>query len=319
METVMPKRIIQRATDPRRAKAAFELGVFSQLGCTPTLSEVLSSLRRDVPTVILNLLLGLLRHIDQLCSEKESSQNAGRDSNSWVLPQPKSVTEPDELRSRFAEVRELTDLAIPRFCELRPLFEFGQDVGALRRVLDELNFNKTDGAVTAKEIKIALTLEIPNIESRKALARFPEIEAIWERVRGWILNRNEIRQLMQDACSELETASVVSANEFLDAFIKKLRVSVCSVEFDLIAQDESKHARNAWLFDRAQKCPNCVLLAEALREKVATQPDGERWELCAADGIREALNSFASREGMPPIALPVGRPKSATPSRKSRS
>ncbi len=313
----MPKKIIQRVTDPTRAKAAFEFGVYSQFVCTPTLSEVLSCLRRDVPTVTLTLLLGLLRHIDHLCSEMENSRSASRKSDSSWFHEPSDSLrlfhEPYELRFRFAEVRELTDLAIPRFCELRPLFDLGRDIGALRQVVNDLDCKQTDGTITPKEIKVALAFEMPTKESCEALARFPEIKAVWDRVRKQLPRRNEIVKLAQDACTELEKLSVVTAREFLDALIEELRGSVCSMEFDAIAQDEARHLRNSWLYDQAKKCLNSVLLAQALDEKIASQPVGEKWDPCESDGIREALNSLALHEGVPPIEFPIGRPRGKTP------
>ncbi|MFM9961473.1 MAG: hypothetical protein ACKV2Q_09630 [Planctomycetaceae bacterium] len=303
----MPKKTLQRATDPVRAKAAFELGVYSQSIDTPALSKSLLRPRRDIPMTLLELLLGLLRHVDHLCSEIERRR-----------PEPLSFVEKVEMDCRFAEVRELAESALPQFCELRPLFDLGRALGALRRVVEDLNREKGNGPVTAKEIRLALALEQSNAESCEALAHFPEIEAIWDRVRTQLPRPDEIQRLVEDACTKLEEFSVVKASDFLDALIGQLRDSVCGVAFDTIAQDQLRHARNSWLFDLAKKCPNSVELAKALEDKRDEQPVGAKWDPCDADGIRDALNAFALREGVPPIDFPIGRPRGKAPP-KSRS
>ena len=318
----MSKKTLQRATDPVRAKAAFELGVFSQSIDTPELSKSLIRLRCDVPMTLLELLLGLLRHVDHLCSEVERRR-----------PEPLSFVEKVEMDCRFAEVRALAEYALPQFCELRPLFDLGRALGALRRAVDVLNRKTANGPVTAKEtenrpvtaketenrpvtakeIRLALALDQPNSESCKALAHFPEIEAIWDRVRTQLPRPDEIQRLLENACAKLEKLPVVKASDFLDALIGELRGSVCSVQFDTISQDQMRHVRNSWLFDMAKKCPNSVELANALEEKRNEQPVGEKWDPCDADGIRDALNAFALREGVPPIDFPIGRPREKSP------
>ncbi len=326
----MPAKKLQRVTDPARAKAAFDFGYFSQWSCTPTLSESLSCLRRDVPTVTLDLLLGLLRDIDRYYAEWERTRNLFRQQDIWPKPERQLDDEPGELRFRLNEFREISEMAIPQNCELRKIFDLGRTLGALRRIIHKTQRTKVAKPITLPELKIALSHKTDSALQSKSSDRDPELVAAIEELRRLLHNKADLRNLMQGLVADASNhSSVEIANggdvsalpvvEFLESVIEKLRVTVTSCEFDRSVSENLADVRNAWLYELAKGGVTYKELETALKEKNAQLPADEKWPSCGFEGIRDAVDEYAACNGLPPVEMKVGRPRSAKTGKKPGS
>lgn len=299
--------LFQHVTDPGRAVAALELGIFSQWICTPSLSASLVLLRRDIPMRTLELLLGLVRYVDRLHFDMEQRKCHETAMATYGQTEQKKFVDP-EIELRNAEMRELADMSIPINSELRPVFELGRYLGSLRQALDSLTPGQMNEGNIPATFQQALFPEADVIESCAKSTNLGAIDPIIDRLRSLIRCRPSICQIFRTASAQLSHSSTDSPVVVLDSLIRCLRSLTSSIRFERVTGDDSQDARDAWLYDQAKSGINCERLAKALREKKKSSPDAKPWKLLEADGIRDAISRYAQRHDLPRLNLSRGRP-----------
>ena len=297
----------QYVTDPGRAVATLELGIFSQWICTPTLSESLVLLRRDIPMRTLELLLGLVRYLDRLHIDLEHRKSHETAMTTYGTPEQTKFVEP-EIELRNAEIRDLADMSIPPNSELRPLFELGRHLGSLRQILESVAPGQMNESIIPATFKQALFPEMGAIENCEKSTNLGAMNPIIDRLRSLIRRRSAICQIFQSACTQLSDSSTDSPVVVLDSLIQCLRSLASSIRFERVAGDDSQDARDAWFYDQVQHGANCEQLATVLREKKKTDPDANSWKLLTAEGVLDAIRRYEQRHDLPRLRLPRGCP-----------
>lgn len=295
----------QQVTDSGRATAAFKLGIYSQRICLGSLSESLVQLRRDIPGRVLEILLGLVRTLDHV---HFSSERATQDFGSWKYQDhDHRLSFQREIEVRERELRDLADLAIPSNSELRPLFELGRLLGSLWQYLCGSNPQQQNETTAPKVLQRVLSQAMDLSKNAADLEVPGEIALIVQSMYALVRDHREVERLCREALLLVDRRSPNSTAEIVDELVRHLRALASTVLFERVAEDDTHNARDAWLYEQAKHGANCEELAKALREKRA-DPKAAKWKYVGAQGIRDAISRYATRQDLPAITFLRGRP-----------
>lgn len=281
-----------------RGKAAFTLGAYCPwIGCD-VVAEALAELHRDIPYLIHVALSDRLLRIQHLFGEMTIQQSR---SKAWKSDGHIRLQEVEaELDLIREDYRRYSDRAILRYSELRPLFDLGKALEVIRDGFEKLPIDRCgNDARRAVNIVMLVSSESgsPGVESevleggirefQEAISKCPKARMFWESVVeqfNTVLNeqpRKLVDDLLQFGCVRAESFELERCEDLVD-----------------------NEERDTWLWEQRMAGVSWKSLVKGLAEE-SNQPGREHWVPIEESGIREAVERFATKNG---LSMPPGKP-----------
>lgn len=281
-----------------RGKAAFTLGAYCPwIGCDGV-AEALAELHRDIPYLIHVALSDRLLRIQHLYGEMTIQQSRSKDweSDGYIRLQEVKA----ELELIRGDYRRYADRAILRYSELRPLFDLGKALEVIRDSFETLPIDRgVNDARTAVNIVMLVSSESgsPGVESKVLEGGIREFQET-------ISKCPKARMFWESVIEQFNTVSNEQPRKLVDELLQFGCVRAESFELERCEDLDDNEERDTWLWEQRMAGVSWKALVKGLRE--VCRPHGQKhWIAIEESGVREAVERFATKNG---LSMPPGKP-----------